>query len=105
MVHCRPQAFCTEFSEKIFPAEWYYVTKLGPQVSPFPVPIFGVNRHLPRKVSRTNSSAKIHELQLGMDSLVVPLLSGIRKDGSRLPHLTSLHKVQSSFSGNCTGTP
>jgi hypothetical protein len=36
MVHCRPQAFFTESSEKIFPAEWYFVTKLSPQVSPFP---------------------------------------------------------------------
>jgi hypothetical protein len=26
-----------------FPAEWLFFTKLGPQVSPFPVPIFGVN--------------------------------------------------------------
>jgi hypothetical protein len=33
----------TESFEEIFPAEWYFVTKLGPQVSPFPVPIFGVN--------------------------------------------------------------
>jgi hypothetical protein len=33
----------TESSEEIFPAEWHTVTKLGPQVSPFPVPIFGVN--------------------------------------------------------------
>jgi hypothetical protein len=32
----------TESSEEIFPAEWYFVTKLGPQVSPFSVPIFGV---------------------------------------------------------------
>jgi hypothetical protein len=29
----------TESSE-IFPAEWYFFTKLGPQVSPFPVPFF-----------------------------------------------------------------
>jgi hypothetical protein len=35
----------TESSEGIFPAEWHFVTKLGPQVSPFPVPIFGVNTH------------------------------------------------------------
>jgi hypothetical protein len=28
---------------RFFPAERYFVTKLGPQVSPFPVPIFGVN--------------------------------------------------------------
>jgi hypothetical protein len=26
-----------------FPTEWRFFTKLGPQVSPFPVPIFGVN--------------------------------------------------------------
>jgi hypothetical protein len=26
-----------------FPFEWHFFTKLGPQVSPFPVPIFGVN--------------------------------------------------------------
>jgi hypothetical protein len=32
-----------ESSEEIFPAEWHFVTKLGPQVSPFHVPIFGVN--------------------------------------------------------------
>jgi hypothetical protein len=32
-----------ESSEEIFPAEWHFVTKLSPQVSPFPVPIFGVN--------------------------------------------------------------
>jgi hypothetical protein len=25
-----------------FPAEWHFFTKLGPQVNPFPVPIFGV---------------------------------------------------------------
>jgi hypothetical protein len=33
----------TESSEEIFPVEWHFVTKLGQQVSPFPVPIFGVN--------------------------------------------------------------
>jgi hypothetical protein len=33
----------TESSEEIFPVEWHFVTKLGPQVSPFPIPIFGVN--------------------------------------------------------------
>jgi hypothetical protein len=33
----------TESSEEIFPAEWHFVTKLGPQVSSFLVPIFGVN--------------------------------------------------------------
>jgi hypothetical protein len=27
-----------------FPSEWHFFTKLGPQVSLFPVPIFGVNR-------------------------------------------------------------
>jgi hypothetical protein len=30
--------------EEIFSAEWHFVTKLSPQVSPFPVPIFGVNK-------------------------------------------------------------
>jgi hypothetical protein len=44
MAHCRPKASFTESSEKIFLAEWHFVTKLGPQVSPFPVPIFGVNK-------------------------------------------------------------
>jgi hypothetical protein len=34
----------TESSQEIFPAKWHFVTKLGTQVSPFPVPIFGVNR-------------------------------------------------------------
>jgi hypothetical protein len=29
-----------------FPAEWCFFTKLDPQVIPFPVPIFGVNRWL-----------------------------------------------------------
>jgi hypothetical protein len=33
----------TKSSEEIFPAEWHFFTKLGPQVSLFPVPIFGVN--------------------------------------------------------------
>jgi hypothetical protein len=33
----------TESSEEIFPAEWHFITKLGPQVSPFPTPIFGIN--------------------------------------------------------------
>jgi hypothetical protein len=28
---------------RFFLAEWYFITKLGPQVSPFPVPFFGVN--------------------------------------------------------------
>jgi hypothetical protein len=46
MVHCRPQAFFTESFEKTSSAEWYFVTKLGPQVSPFPAPIFGVNMPL-----------------------------------------------------------
>jgi hypothetical protein len=32
-----------ESSGEIFPAEWHFVTKLGPQVSSFPVPIFSVN--------------------------------------------------------------
>jgi hypothetical protein len=32
-----------ESSEEIFPSEWHFVTKLSPQVNPFPVPIFGVN--------------------------------------------------------------
>jgi hypothetical protein len=36
----------TESSEEIFPTEWYFVTKPGPQISPFPVPIFGVNSFL-----------------------------------------------------------
>jgi hypothetical protein len=31
----------TESFEEIFPAEWHFVTKLCPQVSLFPVPIFG----------------------------------------------------------------
>jgi hypothetical protein len=34
----------TEYSEKTSSAEWYFITKLGPQVSLFSVPIFGVNR-------------------------------------------------------------
>jgi hypothetical protein len=34
----------TESSEEIFPAEWHFVTKLGQQVSPFPVLIFGDNK-------------------------------------------------------------
>jgi hypothetical protein len=33
----------TESFEEIFSVEWFFITKLGPQVSPFPVPIFGVN--------------------------------------------------------------
>jgi hypothetical protein len=33
----------TESSEEIFPVEWHFITKLGPQVSHFLVPIFGVN--------------------------------------------------------------
>jgi hypothetical protein len=37
MAYCRPQASLPN------PAEWYFVTKLGPQVSSFPVPIFDVN--------------------------------------------------------------
>jgi hypothetical protein len=35
----------TESSAEIFPTEWHFITKLGPQVSPFPVPIFGVNNY------------------------------------------------------------
>jgi hypothetical protein len=33
----------TESYEAIFPAEWHFVTKLGPQVSSFHVQIFGVH--------------------------------------------------------------
>jgi hypothetical protein len=33
----------SESSEEIFPAEWYFITKLGPQVSSFLVSIFGVD--------------------------------------------------------------
>jgi hypothetical protein len=40
----------TESSEEIFPTEWHFVTKLGPQVSPFPVPIFGVNTGEPNRM-------------------------------------------------------
>jgi hypothetical protein len=43
MAHCQPQASFAESSEKIFLAEWYFITKLGPQVSLSPVPFFGVN--------------------------------------------------------------
>jgi hypothetical protein len=46
-----------ESSEKIFLAEWYFVTKLGPQVSPFPIPIFGVNNLCPRPPSKVRSWA------------------------------------------------
>jgi hypothetical protein len=28
---------------RFFQAEWYFITKIGPRVSPFPVPFFGVN--------------------------------------------------------------
>jgi hypothetical protein len=42
MAYCRPQAFLPNPLRR-FPAEWHFVTKLGPQVSPFLVPIFGVN--------------------------------------------------------------
>jgi hypothetical protein len=35
---------------RFFLAEWYFITKLGPQVSPFPVPFFDVNRSLDRKI-------------------------------------------------------
>jgi hypothetical protein len=38
-----PTASIFTESSEIFPAEWYFLTKLGPQVSPFPVPFFGVN--------------------------------------------------------------
>jgi hypothetical protein len=48
MAHCQPQAPFAKSSEKIFPVEWYFITKLGPKVSPFPVPIFGVNTPLER---------------------------------------------------------
>jgi hypothetical protein len=43
MVYCRPQAPLTNPLRRFFLAEWYFVTKLGPQVSLFPVPFFGVN--------------------------------------------------------------
>jgi hypothetical protein len=36
----------SESSEEIFSAEWYFINKLGPHVSVFPVPIFGVNRYM-----------------------------------------------------------
>jgi hypothetical protein len=32
--------------EDLFLAEWYFITKLVPQVSSFPVPFFGVNTYL-----------------------------------------------------------
>jgi hypothetical protein len=47
MAHCRPQASFTDSFEEIFLAEWHFITKLGPQVSPFPVPFFGVNSGVP----------------------------------------------------------
>jgi hypothetical protein len=31
---------------EVFSCRMVFVTKLGPQVSPFPVPIFGVNRFM-----------------------------------------------------------
>jgi hypothetical protein len=43
MAYCRPQASLLNPLRRFFPAEWHFVTKLGTQVSPFPVPIFGVN--------------------------------------------------------------
>jgi hypothetical protein len=36
----------TESSEEIFPCRTRFVTKLGPQISLFPVPIFGVNKSI-----------------------------------------------------------
>jgi hypothetical protein len=30
---------------RFFLAEWYFITKLGPQVSLFPIPFFGVNNY------------------------------------------------------------
>jgi hypothetical protein len=58
MAHCRPQAFFTESYEKIFLAEWYFVTKLGPQVSPFHVPFFGVNTKDTRRDRKACVEAK-----------------------------------------------
>jgi hypothetical protein len=44
-----------------FPAEWCFLIKLGPQVSLFPVPIFGVNRRMPgdRNLLSPNASLVI----------------------------------------------
>jgi hypothetical protein len=60
MAHCRPQASFTESSEKILSAEWYFITKLGPQVSPFPVPISGVN-------TRVTPTRRIVPMVLALD--------------------------------------
>jgi hypothetical protein len=38
MVYCRPQAPLPNPLRRFFLAEWYFVTKLGPQVNLFPVP-------------------------------------------------------------------
>jgi hypothetical protein len=70
-----PTASIFTESSEIFPAEWYFLTKLGLQVSPFPVPFFGVNkihsqdcqtqlRHLLAEIAPT--VAELHEIeQLG----------------------------------------
>jgi hypothetical protein len=44
MVDCRPQASLPNPLGRFFFAKWHFVTKLGPQVSSFPLPIFGDNR-------------------------------------------------------------
>jgi hypothetical protein len=44
MAYCRPQAPLPNPLMGFFSGEWHFVTKLGPQVSPFPIPIFGVNK-------------------------------------------------------------
>jgi hypothetical protein len=46
MAYCRPQAPLPNPLRRFFSAEWFFVTKLGPQVSPFPVPIFGINTNI-----------------------------------------------------------
>jgi hypothetical protein len=43
IAYCQPQASLPNPPGRFFPAEWHFVTKLGPQVSSFPVPILGVN--------------------------------------------------------------
>jgi hypothetical protein len=43
MAYCRPQASLLNPLRR-FSCRMAFFTKLGPQVSPFPVPIFGVNR-------------------------------------------------------------
>jgi hypothetical protein len=53
----------TESSEEIFPPEWYFVTKLGPQVSLFPVPIFGVNSYAPRCAKTSSERMASKEVQ------------------------------------------